>query len=161
MRKTPKNKIKVKKAKNVKVGKTTGRSQKKLNNKVLRKRKSLDAFSRAQELFASLSLTPRDEHELLQSFFVSALVKGIQKRGSRSLSLAESIGEGGRNEDTQTGLLKADEKIGRILNADADSAGSVPSNAQPKYKNVESILKYNETPDDKGGVKLVIMNFND
>ena len=34
--------------------------------------------------------------------------------------------------------------------------------ARSKYKNVESILKYIETKDDKaGGVKLVIMNFND
>lgn len=33
---------------------------------------------------------------------------------------------------------------------------------QPKYKNVESILKFVESSDDKGGgVKLVIMNFND
>ena len=33
--------------------------------------------------------------------------------------------------------------------------------AGPKYKDVESVLKYIEQEDDKGGVKLVIMNFND
>jgi len=33
--------------------------------------------------------------------------------------------------------------------------------AKPKYKNIESMLKYVESDDDKGGVKLVIMNFND
>lgn len=34
--------------------------------------------------------------------------------------------------------------------------------AKPKYKNVESILRYVESDEDKGGgVKLVIMNFND
>ena len=33
---------------------------------------------------------------------------------------------------------------------------------KPKYKNVESILKYVEDEDGpSGGVKLVIMNFND
>ena len=33
---------------------------------------------------------------------------------------------------------------------------------KPKYKNVESILNYVESnEDDKAGVKLVIMNFND
>ena len=32
---------------------------------------------------------------------------------------------------------------------------------KPKYQNVESILRYVEKDDDKGGVKLVIMNFND
>ena len=30
-----------------------------------------------------------------------------------------------------------------------------------KYQNIESLLKYIETPDGEGGVKLVIMNFND
>ena len=33
--------------------------------------------------------------------------------------------------------------------------------AKPKYKDVESILRYVESDDDKSGVKLVIMNFND
>jgi len=33
--------------------------------------------------------------------------------------------------------------------------------AKPKYQNVESLLNYIESKDDEGGVKLVIMNFND
>ena len=33
--------------------------------------------------------------------------------------------------------------------------------AKPKYQNVESLLNYVERDDDKGGLKLVIMNFND
>ncbi len=33
--------------------------------------------------------------------------------------------------------------------------------AKPKYKNMESVLKYVEGEEEKGGVKLVIMNFND
>ena len=33
--------------------------------------------------------------------------------------------------------------------------------AKPKYKDVESVLKYIEADQDSGGVKLVIMNFND
>ena len=33
--------------------------------------------------------------------------------------------------------------------------------ARPKYNNVESILKYVEAEDDRRGVKLIIMNFND
>ena len=33
--------------------------------------------------------------------------------------------------------------------------------ARPRYQNVESILKYIEQDNDKGGVKLVIMNFID
>lgn len=33
--------------------------------------------------------------------------------------------------------------------------------AKPKYKNVDSVLKYIEETQDTGGIKLVIMNFND
>lgn len=32
---------------------------------------------------------------------------------------------------------------------------------KPKYKNMESVLKYIESDEGNGGVKLVIMNFND
>ena len=33
--------------------------------------------------------------------------------------------------------------------------------AKSKYQNVESLLNYVEKGDDQGGLKLVIMNFND
>ena len=33
--------------------------------------------------------------------------------------------------------------------------------AKPKYKDVESVLRYVESGDAGGGLKLVIMNFND
>ncbi len=33
--------------------------------------------------------------------------------------------------------------------------------AQPKYQNLESVIKHVESNDGKGGFKLVIMNFND
>lgn len=164
MRKTSKNRRKIKKDEKVKVTKTKRRSPKKLNKKVLGKSKSLNALSCAQELFASLSLTQREEHELLQKFFVSALEKGIKKRGSKSFSLAGSIVVDASNKDIQAGLAKADEKIGKVLSGsvNSDSGGGIGSrNTQQKYENVESILKYNEAPNDRSGVKLVIMNFND
>ena len=47
---------------------------------------------------------------------------------------------------------------------DVAGAGSSLPNlkyAKPKYKDVESVLKYIESDDDKGTIKLVIMNFND
>ncbi len=45
----------------------------------------------------------------------------------------------------------------------ADTGSGLPNlkYAKPKYKNIESMLKYVERDADKGGVKLVIMNFND
>ena len=33
--------------------------------------------------------------------------------------------------------------------------------AKSKYKDMESVLKYVEQDQEKGGLKLVIMNFND
>lgn len=78
------------------------------------------------------------------------------------------------NTDVHSALEKAEEKIGRALNASVDSdedEEEESSNSQypnlkyrkQKYKNMDSVLKYVESKDDKqgGGVKLVIMNFND
>ena len=44
-----------------------------------------------------------------------------------------------------------------------DSQAKLPNlkYAKSKYQNVESLLNYVETKDDEGGIKLVIMNFND
>ena len=46
---------------------------------------------------------------------------------------------------------------------EAGAATSFPNlkYAKPKYKDMESVLKYVEQDQEKGGVKLVIMNFND
>ena len=78
------------------------------------------------------------------------------------------------NKDVQAALAKAEDKIGRALNASVDNdddddddepklSDRLPNlkYAKQKYENMESVLKYVETPDDKGGVRLVIMNFND
>ena len=80
------------------------------------------------------------------------------------------------NKDVQSALAKAEDKIGRALNASVDNDDDDDNDddepklsdrlpnlkyAKQKYENMESVLKYVESPDDKGGVKLVIMNFND
>lgn len=79
-----------------------------------------------------------------------------------------------QNRDIQSALAKAEEKLNRALslsvdNDDDDDDLSDPranfpnlKYAKPKYKNMESVLKYIESDDGRsGGVKLVIMNFND
>ncbi len=78
--------------------------------------------------------------------------------------------------NTEEGLIKAEEKLEKVrrkLNGeqaedeDEDEIKDTGSNypnlkyAKPKYKNMESVLKYIESKDDNGGVKLIIMNFND
>jgi len=77
------------------------------------------------------------------------------------------------DEDVRAKLQKVERKLEeRGITAedddeDEDEVGGTGSNfpnlkyAKPKYKNIESILKYVERDEDKGGVKLVIMNFND
>ena len=71
----------------------------------------------------------------------------------------------------ETRLQRLEHKLDRLLGTeaeeDAEDASARGSNfpnlkyAKPKYQNVESLLNYVERDDDKGGLKLVIMNFND
>lgn len=80
------------------------------------------------------------------------------------------------NKNTEKGLIKAEEKLEKVMrklggeqaeDEDEDEIKDTGSNypnlkyAKPKYKNMESVLKYIESKDDNGGVKLIIMNFND
>ena len=64
-------------------------------------------------------------------------------------------------------LLKVEEKLEKLsseLDSVSTKEGSSFPNlkyAKPKYNNVESLLNYVEKGDDQGGLKLVIMNFND
>ena len=66
-------------------------------------------------------------------------------------------------------LTKLETRLNKLIGADHDDdeatggRSSLPNlkYAKPKYKNVESVLKYVESDEDKGGLKLVIMNFND
>ena len=76
-----------------------------------------------------------------------------------------------RDMRAEAALQKAERKLEkaavRASGADVGEArvseSSLPNlkYAKPKYNNVESILKYVEAEDDRRGVKLVIMNFND
>lgn len=79
-----------------------------------------------------------------------------------------------QNRDIRSALAKAEEKLNRALNLSVDNddddddlshpRANLPNlkYAKPKYKNMESVLKYIESDDGRsGGVKLVIMNFND
>ena len=90
--------------------------------------------------------------------------------------VVEHISKAGSPAGTSEGALEArlarvEERLARVTGSDPDSDPTPAATgrtsypnlkyAQPKYKNVESILKHVESPEDRGGVKLVIMNFND
>ena len=58
-------------------------------------------------------------------------------------------------------LEKLTERSGE--SSQGDSVTNLPNlkYAKSKYRNVESLLNYIETKEAEGGIKLVIMNFND
>jgi len=76
-----------------------------------------------------------------------------------------------RDMRVEAALQKAQGKLGKAAaqsSDDDEGEARVPGSsfpnlkyAKPKYNNVESILKYVEAEDDRRGIKLVIMNFND
>jgi parvulin-like peptidyl-prolyl isomerase len=103
-------------------------------------------------------------------------VAGQMRNGSQGNGLSDEDLEA-RSQKVEEKLEKAEKKLKKKLEKlsnravdddddddEAQIAGSSFPNlkyAKPKYKNVESILKYIEADEDKGGLKLVIMNFND
>ena len=123
-----------------------------------------------EELFLSLSLSPDEERKLVEDIFVAALKRNICGDGhSGSHRREDKLVIQTNSEGDDSKFRKADEKLVKVLGKSEDDVEDTPEGGdysnlkygKSKYKNVESILKYVETPDDKGGVKLVIMNFND
>ena len=100
--------------------------------------------------------------DLLLQYLAEEVVKRLKQ---------EDTSNGPFDEDLEARLQKAESKLEKLVIGEQDSdegeaAGTESSfpnlkYAKPKYKNIESILKYVESDQDKGGVKLVIMNFND
>lgn len=110
---------------------------------------------------------------------------GLENNGAEDLDgLADKIIIQSNNIDVKEALVKAEEKINRVLNASVDSTpdgdeadddddevhgtnSKFPNLKynKPKYKNLESVLKYVETKkkpgESEGDVRIVIMNFND
>ena len=67
-------------------------------------------------------------------------------------------------------LLEVEKKLAKLsseLDSDSESESEGSTRlpnlkyAKSKYRNVESLLNYVEKGEDQGGLKLVIMNFND
>jgi len=85
----------------------------------------------------------------------SLLIKEIQEAVVRQL---EENGElsAEKKEKIEKKLKKAADRLGKV--------GTAYPNLKyrkPKYNGMDSVLKYIESEDEKGGLKLIIMNFND
>lgn len=128
-----------------------------------------------QEITHSLVLQIEDQQYVERSASVSIidlLLQQLVKEVVGQLKEANA-GEGLSDEDVEAKLEKVERKLAKVGitgqddDEDEDEVAGTGSSfpnlkyAKPKYKNIESILKYVERDEDKGGVKLVIMNFND
>ncbi len=126
-----------------------------------------------QEITHRLVLEMESHQSVERSTSVSIidlLLQQLVKEVVRQLKEA-NVSQGLSDEDVEAKLQKVERKLEKrgITGQDDDedevsATGSSFPNlkyAKPKYKNIESILKYVEGDEDKGGVKLVIMNFND
>ena len=134
-------------------------------------RKALQSV--AQEISASLVREIQDPPVTTRGTEVSIVDLLLQQLASALVSqLAEGSSSGGSSsEDLEARLQKLERKLGIMAGDDEDgdedeihgTASDFPNlkYAGSKYRNVESMLKYVEKADDKGGVKLMIMNFND
>ena len=103
-----------------------------------------------------------------------AKLQKVETKLEKQLTEADT-GKGLSDENVQAKLEKVEKKLEKRgftgedehEDNDEDEAAGTGSSypnlkyARPKYKNIESILKYIERDEEKGGVKLVIMNFND
>lgn len=127
----------------------------------------------AQEITQGILLEMRNHNGVegsAQPSMIDILLQQLVKEVVKQLKEA-SLSNGLCDEDLEAKLQKAERKLEKLAIGDQDededevagSASSYPNlkYARPKYKNIESILKYVERDEDKGGVKLVIMNFND
>lgn len=127
--------------------------------------------------------------QLFKYLLVNAIKEKVRK--DRGLDNKLVIQSNSNKEDVEAGLAKAEAKLTKILNKtedgedvenmELDDLDGVTLETikklekkgirviypnlkyrKPKYQNVSELLKYVESPDDKGqGIKLVIMNFND
>lgn len=111
------------------------------------------------ELVSALASDIKENEKIFTYLLIQELRRRM--RGKKEVDEPKDrIVVNSKERDQESALARADEKIGEAL-GDSKEGQDNQDNAD-KYKNIDSILKYVENPNDKGqGVKLVIMNFND
>lgn len=108
------------------------------------------------ELVSALAFDIKENEQIFKYLLIQELRRRMRGKKEEH-GQKERIVVNSKNRDQESALAKADEKIGEALGNNEDSKDNTD-----KYKNIDSILKYVENPNDKGqGVRLVIMNFND
>lgn len=94
---------------------------------------------------------------------IRKILKEVIKENAEDKEKLKVVSNGGGL--TEENMAKADEKIRKALKGKGDSDDDGDDGGlKPKYENIDALLRYVESPDgatSAGGVKLVIMNFND
>lgn len=132
----------------------------------------------ASDLASRLKIEKNDDNKFLKLFsklIAKEMVRQLLKEADKNPEGVKAVfANSPGSVKTAKGLMKAEGKLTTILEkgltdslGDEDEVKGTQAKypnlkyMKPKYANVESILKYVESKDDQGGVKLVIMNFND
>jgi len=140
--------------------------------------KNAVATNIASDLASRLKIEKNDDSKFLKLFsklIVKEMVRQLLKEADKNPEGVKAVfANSPGSVKTTKGLMKAEGKLTKIMekgftNSLSDEEEVKGTQTQypnlkymkPKYDNVESILKYVESKDDQGGVKLVIMNFND
>ncbi|MFT7183907.1 MAG: hypothetical protein ACI9QC_000232 [Oceanicoccus sp.] len=118
------------------------------------------------------SKEPEDSVPMVSVDLLDKLIRKILKeviQESTQENKPKIVNSGGGM--TEENMAKADKKIKKALKGkgdsddDDDDDNDNDDSSKPKYENINSLLRYVESPDgggtSAGGVKLVIMNFND
>jgi len=132
----------------------------------------------ARDLASRLKVEKNNDSKFLKLFsklIAKEMMKQLLKEADKNPEGVKAIFlDSPDNIKTTKGLMKAEGKLTKIMEKgltdsfddedEVKGTGAKYPNLKymkPKYANVESILKYVESKHDQGGVKLVIMNFND
>lgn len=127
----------------------------------------------AEEISQSLLVEMEQDQGVERSPSVNILDHLVKRLADEVVSQLGKAGSGNglSDEHLEARLQKVERRLEKLAVSagDGDEAKTAETGnnlpnlkyAKPKYKNIESMLKYIESDDEKSGVKLVIMNFND
>ena len=140
------------------------------------KRKALNAVT--QEIADCLATEMKNSHEAESPDYATIVDELLRQLGTNVVALLReaTTSAGLSAADADPRIEAAERRLARLVPkvdeddededededeiADASSRFPNLKYAKPKYNNVDSVLKLVEHEADKGGIKLVIMNFN-
>ena len=135
-------------------------------NQALRKIAQDISQSLVTEMNGCREVAPRPNSPNIVELLLQRVTEEVvQQLGATSLPVGQTY------QEFETRLGMVERKLQKLtagatgdpVDEPPQAAKSFPNlkYAKPKYQNVESLMNYVERDQDRGGVKLVIMNFND